>query len=267
MRGSRIPVDPDFERLMRRPVGGPRTERVPPVVIGAVGRILGALGGIFWPSPLGSGEPTPDEIREMERRARPTPNPLTAPAPPPPPDTRGRELGELDVPELPRRTPLPLPLPAPGPVGPPTPAPTTPRSQTTTPARPSTQGIGAPEVFEPFLDLTRLLRSRPRRSSPPSRAFRPGTLTTPGPGTVPFAPPLPPAPSSPALPSPLTPFETTVLPSPRTAPGRAVPPNDPCRCSTTRKPRRKCLERAPVEFSAGRYKGRPAGTRCVRFQT
>lgn len=39
-----------------------------------------------------------------------------------------------------------------------------------------------------------------------------------------------------------------------------------CSCGP-RGPRRKCLERAPVRFSAGRRKGKAAGTKCIRYAT
>lgn len=38
-----------------------------------------------------------------------------------------------------------------------------------------------------------------------------------------------------------------------------------CNCKP-RGPRRKCLERAPVKFSGGRRKGKPAGTKCLRWE-
>lgn len=63
----------------------------------------------------------------------------------------------------------------------------------------------------------------------------------------------PPAPT----PQPLTVVQGGMLPSSA---------RQTCECKDQRrKKRRKCLERADVVWKTGRYKGKPAGRRCVRF--
>jgi len=69
-----------------------------------------------------------------------------------------------------------------------------------------------------------------------------------------------PAPLSPPAPQPLTVVQGGGVPSSPTA-------QRMCECKPKKKKKsRKCLERAQVEWRTGRYKGKLAGTRCVRFE-
>lgn len=86
---------------------------------------------------------------------------------------------------------------------------------------------------------------------------------------------------SPALASSLAPEPTPIAPAPLTRfeaspvsyfggfgltpPGGSA--SQRCDCKPKRrKPARRCLERAPVRWAGGRYKGKSAGTRCVRWE-
>jgi len=65
----------------------------------------------------------------------------------------------------------------------------------------------------------------------------------------------------------LTPFDTRVA---GYVGGFGPPSSSSSRCDCKPKkrgPRRKCLERGAVVFKTGRNKGRPAGTKCIRYAT
>jgi len=151
-------------------------------------------------------------------------------------------------------------------LGPPTPAApaSTPRSQTTTPPAPATQGIFAPETYSPAfpsLGLQRLLDRRSRFARSTSSRTS-SSRTTPGTSSPP-APAVPATPIAPAVPIPgLTPVETTGVGSRLPPAGRTTVRQ--CECKTPRRPQRKCLARAPVIWAGGPKKGKPAGTRCIR---
>lgn len=71
-----------------------------------------------------------------------------------------------------------------------------------------------------------------------------------------------------APPDDLTGFNTGLLPFVGGTPINPVSRSDTaCSCKPKRKgPKRRCLERAQVAWRSGRYKGKLAGTRCVRWE-
>lgn len=101
-------------------------------------------------------------------------------------------------------------------------------------------------IFGLGLAGIQLLRSSRTSASSPPVAVNIPPITIPG--------PMP-------QPQPLTLVQGGMLGSTPTA-------TRTCECKDTkRKKRRKCLERAQVEWRSGRYKGKLAGTKCVRFSS
>jgi hypothetical protein len=224
-----------FERQIRATEASPGA-----FAFGGVLRVLGGLGALLWPSPIGSGELSPEELRENERRWE------RAMGPPEPPDRPGvfapmpnMRRVPVPVPAIPvprvrlppfdpvfqSPMPAPLPVPAPAPVA---------RSSTTPSAR--TQ------------PLPRWLLGPLASAAPSPLPFSPfsGSVT---PATT-FAPES----------RPLTALETAPLPS------RLEPfSRDHCE-PRTRKPRRKCRVRAPLIWAGGPKTGQPAGARCIDFE-
>ncbi|HJS32391.1 MAG TPA: hypothetical protein VJ924_10365 [Alphaproteobacteria bacterium] len=140
-------------------------------------------------------------------------------------------------------------------------------------------------------------------TGPPSPQPRPvPQITIGGPGTTPAPVPAPQQPAGPrprwgigigaivagltvealsrtSAPSPALQLAPVSTPAPTPAPAFNVASlnfagggwggfgaTETCSCGP-RGPRRKCLERAPVRFSAGRRKGKAAGTKCIRYAT
>jgi hypothetical protein len=69
--------------------------------------------------------------------------------------------------------------------------------------------------------------------------------------------------STPTVPNPLTPFEP--LGVPYIQPSATT--SNLCKCKPKRRgPQRKCLERGQVNWRTGRYKGKLAGTKCIRWE-
>jgi hypothetical protein len=199
------PVSPrptPFEELLKRPVG-PRIDS--PLgaggILGAIlGRILVGVGGVLWPSPLGGGEPTAEEVEEMIRRAREAerripPSPLDelvleAPRgrpPRPPPDATLERIARDQAQRPISSLPLPLPLPPASPVAP---------QSTISPG---------PWSWAGAFPL-------------PSPSTRPGPSTQllpqPLPQPTPSSQPTPSQPTPTSQPQPLTPFDPRLLPSP-----------------------------------------------------
>jgi len=84
------------------------------------------------------------------------------------------------------------------------------------------------------------------------RAASPLTVNIPQAAVAPL-----PTPTTDTLPQPLTLVQSAGLSSTSTR---------TCECKAKKKrDKRKCLERAQVEWRSGRYKGKLAGTKCVRF--
>jgi hypothetical protein len=68
----------------------------------------------------------------------------------------------------------------------------------------------------------------------------------------------------------LTGLNPTVLASPQLQPfvglqTQSSLDRDRCNCQKRSGKKRKCLERAQLSWRSGRKKGKPAGSRCVRF--
>jgi hypothetical protein len=62
----------------------------------------------------------------------------------------------------------------------------------------------------------------------------------------------------------LTPFEPLGVPYIQPA---ATTSTNLCKCKPKRRgPQRKCLERGQVNWRTGRYKGKLAGTKCIRWE-
>lgn len=252
---DRIPPNPRPGRSSERgPFGSRRQGEVvivgrrppqPPVAIGGV--------PVRFPRP---------DVRVVTNPPRlPLPR---APQPPRPPSV---EIPRPPLPTIPQpqppqmRVPAPAPLPAPAPAPMPVPAPpTTPRSQTTTPGR-----SRLPEQLARVL-LGALSRSTPRSSFTLGTIARqfvnpapstPGMTNTPTPGVT--ATPIP----TPGL----TPFNTPSASfSPPSTPTRTR--TRECHCDDKpkkRKPRRRCDARGQLVWASGPKKGKPAGSRCIRF--
>lgn len=203
----------------------------------AASRIFGVVGGVLWPSDVATGLPTPEQVAEMEREAA---------------REAARGLGEVVV--RARRLPVPTKTPeleriestanrqAVLQTGPPVPAPA-PSQQpaTTTATRSARQSILGRLPWQQII-LGALLGGpiRGTRSTvqsavgtAPLTGVQPQALPSSGGGTI---------------------FTTGTSTS-------------TCDCPPKKKRKtRKCLERAPVEWRSGRYKGKLAGTKCVRFQ-
>jgi hypothetical protein len=210
---------------------------------GGLVRVFGGIGALLWPSSLGSGELTPEELLENERRferERPPTAPILGPPIPPGPPPPPFELLPMPQPSIP-----------------------TPRAP-----RPSIPDFSGPESFARPAEMPQATRSAP--SPAPSTSPQPFAQSQPlwrwlpifgaGSAPAPFAQfgigaPAP-APST----NPLTQLQTAPLPS-RLDPFR----RDHCE-PRTRKPRRKCRVRAPLIWAGGPKSGQPAGTRCIEFE-
>lgn len=195
-----------------------------------------------------------------------------APMPQPPPRV---EIPRPPMPTIPTPLPpAPLPVPAPAPLPAPLPAPvpsipapqppSTPRSQSTTPGR--TLGRELARIV-----LGALSRQRSSWTLPKSWPTSLGT--SPALGAIATATPMPvpvPTPAA-ALPSasvaPLTALSTaTASFSPPRIPTRTR--TRECHCDDRpkkRAKRRPCAARGQLTWASGPKKGKPAGSRCIRF--
>lgn len=209
-------------------------------VIGGVIRIGEAAALALWPSSVAPGVPTPDEIRQMERAARAqeaerlqeiTVNRQRLISP--------DELLRMEV--TAQRIPAPAPRAIPSASSPPAP------SSRPGPAAP---GAGRPRGMLGRLPWAQILigavigELAGRSSSSASSSFAPSTSETP-----------------------LTRSQPDALPSGE-PPQIIVTGGGTTRCECPpkrqRKQRNKCLEWAQIEWRSGRYKGKPAGRKCVR---
>ena len=172
---------------------------------------------------------------------------------PPPPNTVLRSVGPGQM--------ISTGLPQPGPTAPtPEQTPVQQTSQSSAPqqilAPRSTTGKGSRRrqrlfTFGGLGTLILLIEANQRRGGGSPSPIIPGA-----PVPVPVPTPTPTAtPSTPTL----TPFNPVLLGFSGGGAG-----GDECNCAP-RGPRRKCLQRAPVKFTGGPRKGRPAGTKCIKF--
>jgi hypothetical protein len=275
-----------------------RVRNPPPLpgwpIWGIISRVGGVIGGILWPTEMGSGELTPEQQREgreryerneaeqiareraeLERRiedlevarerAWPTPEPV--PLPPMP---------------APQPVPLPLPLPLPSPAPSPTAAPQ-PRfpdepildtSQWQLPRFPQRSRQTAPRAW-------RMTNTVPQITNTPT----PTTPTTPSSPPFPTPAPTPtptlPQPSPPTLAHPSPPFTDPLTQNPSltgfnpqllgSAPPATRTPSRSRECQCDPKPkkkkqRRKCAVRGDVVWASGPNKGKRAGSRCITFE-
>jgi len=254
------------------------------IVSGIGRRIGGVIGGIMIPGELGSGELTPEQVRNIERaleqaereRAvgdrmlqevydRHWPQPIELPPPqmpPPLPMPEPRPVA-LPVPDpVVSGAPAPSPTPAPAPVR--TPRPTRPARRAWPPiisgllGRLLTPGGTIQQDLSRFMPQE-LMPDVPTPTTTPTPVPVPNVPTTPNPGT----------PATPSQPTPLTPFEPQVLGSspPRV---RTRTRQRECECDPPkrkRQKRRKCRTRANVVWASGPKKGKFAGTRCIDWET
>lgn len=248
--------------------------------------------------------PAPPRPRGRRGRGGRAPAPPAAPpAPQPPTGSRVLRPPDIPVPRMdapvftPPTFPPNFPLPPTFPSGPPIPraSPTTPGPQTVTPVPqlppmtvPSTPPASSPTTSSPPISIP-----APSVPAPVSSTSSPGTAarigigiligvigdlfgrprritvpgTFPGVGNVPATDvPAIPAPGVGVAPAPipLTGFNTAALPYAATQARTRR-----CRCPKCKQKKRKkarpCLARAPLVWAGGPKKGKPAGTRCIRF--
>lgn len=256
---ERLPPNPRPGRSSERgPFGSRRQGEVvivgrrppqPPVAIGGVPVRFPRpdVRVITNPPPLPLPRaPQPPRPPRVELPRPPTP---TIPTPQPPPM------------RVPVPSPLPAPLPAPAPMPAPAP-PTTPRSQTTTPGRSLPQQLarvllGALSRATPRSSYT--LGELARQFAQPVTGAVDNPLTVTAPDTV--------IPSPAPLPQPLTALNA--------ASASFSPPRTPTRTRTRechcddkprkRSKRRPCVARGQLVWASGPKKGKPAGSRCIRF--
>jgi len=211
--------------------------------LGAIGvRIGGAIAGVLYPSRVAEGVPTPAQVAEMEKEAARVRGEQLKPV------IVGRERLEAARRALPPGTdPSVLQVVSVG---------AKMKGLPQTARQPGTRVAPAPTTTR-----TRLQRSILGRL--PWAQILLGALLGPG-RTSSISPAVTPTVSS------LTRVEPDPLPSdggaafvPGIRPGTAQ-----CDCppKKKRKPSRKCLERAQVVWKSGRYKGKVAGKKCVRFE-
>lgn len=260
-------------RQLGRPVIPGETVVPPSAVWGVLGRVLGGLSGILWPTPVAPGTPSPAEVEDMIRREQlerargdefeistrelSRIGPVSIPAPPAP----RVELPPARVPTAPT-----IPLPAP-------PAPTPraqPRAQTQTPPSPVTPPWA---LIGTILGSQILPRSRGRtRTTPRSQLVTPPSLPIPA---TPFSPPLTLTPPLTATPTPIPTPMAPPLTSIQTQVVSSAPPNirtrtrqRECDCEPKRKrqKKRECRARAPVRWAGGPKKGQLAGSRCISWR-
>lgn len=205
-------------------------------------RIFGTAAGALWPSDVATGVPTPAQVAEMEREAQREANRAGAPQLKRvevkverliPPGTDPAVLQDVTVTR--QR------------IG------TTPK---TTP-KASPQASGSSTVPNPR--TSRIRQSMLGRL--PWAQIILGALLGPGRSTTTTLAPT-------TGTAPLTPTQPGLLPSGLSPPYYPPPPTRTanCECPPKRKSRkRKCLERGQVEWRTGRYKGKVAGTKCIRF--
>jgi len=221
----------------------PKTIDLPPAagglggLWGVIGRALGGLGGILWPSDIGPEPPgypfRLPPLPELEPPVVVDPEVIFQPFPLPSP---------VPLPSLP---PSPAPAPAPpNPMTTPAPAPA-PAPTVTLPAPPGTVGVDPlPPWLWPLVGgLTGLLNRSPGISLSPEISLAPGLSPTPG---------------------LLTPVNSGQLPFVSTMPGSSAPG---CNCPPTRKrkPGRRCVAKAPIRWAGGPRKGKAAGSKCIRY--
>jgi len=204
----------------------------------------------------------------------PPPLPLPrAPMPTPPPRVEIPRPPQVEVPRVPAPTPFPAPVfrpaPTPAPSAPPLPAP-----RPTVPAPRSPRPAATPrQASNPIVrELARLagaILATPRSSGRRSALTLPRSqLVTPLPSS-PLPSPLPssPLPSPLPLPQPLTQFNTASAGfSPPSTPTRTR--TRECHCDDRPKKRKKprpCNARGLLIWASGPKKGKPAGSRCIRF--
>ena len=286
----RIPVPrtpaPVFEGELVRPAGFP--------VWGILGRAAGAIGGILWPSEMGSGVLSPEQMREAVERYEEL---NRVPMPPLPRTPAERGFGDIrhsmprPAPDFPIPTPAPtIELPpviveAPAPVPIPTPTPTSSPTPTPRPT-PSSARVPQPTSSPSSPPWWSILSSaipssaRSRMTVPSSRLFvnpfastagMTNTLTQPTTATssLPGSPSPTTGTSSMPSSSSLTGFNTSLLGStpPRIPTQTRTAEEEPCRCKPKRKKKdRKCRAKAPLRWAGGPKKGQLAGNRCISWE-
>lgn len=240
----------EIERMLRRErvqaARGARMERVfrRRAIMRMAGRVAARVGsvvtGVLWPNDVAPGTPTPGQVREMERAAvRDRSDELQPIA------VRQERLTfepKPPVPELQAVNPTAQRIRVP--------------QSATTPRSPTAPTVGTPGSSP-----------SPRTRGVLSRLPWAQILLGAALGRSPTGSTVTNIIES-SAPTPLTQPEPQPLPSPGGPPiiltgsaGRT----DLCPEPKRRKPARKCLERAQVEWRTGRYKGKIAGTKCVRF--
>lgn len=260
-RAPRVPrpVVIEGEVLQRagRTVGG--------VILRGIGRVIPGIGGVIFPSELGSGELTPEDmIEQVLREARDVPEPIlptgaqpslppipqpSMPAPPIP-------QPEMQWPSPPSsvHTP-PLPMPSPPTSAPPQPMPT--RTRSTTRTRSPVPSSLQPEPWWRLISRT-MTRAVPRLSTNTSQRF-----ATPTSSASSATDPL-----TRAITSSLTGLQSSTLSSapPRV---RTRTRQRECQCDHGKKRRKKsereCRQRYNVVWASGPKKGKVAGTRCAQW--
>jgi len=266
-RDERVVIQRARERNAARRATAQRTAaaRRAAAARGARTGIAGVIIGALEPGMLGSGELTPQqrdevarEVAEREARRQAQIEGLQVEIPPNKYGFPQRRLpgGEASVE---RRAAAPYPLPFPKVSLPPVPA--------------------APNPIGPYTPPSRLQRVLRKVQTVTSNPF--ARLATLGLGvlsssrsrssqTVPAVSLLPPGL---VTPEPLTPFNTGSVPFVAGQPTYSVPQRPSgsatqrCDCKPKKRgPKRRCLERGQVQWRSGRYKGKPAGSRCIRWE-
>ena len=233
MRGTQGPIRYDQDRdFFRQPLGAESGE------FGPSPDILAPLG----PTPF--GQRVLDTVGDFGR------------------EWLDRELGKYDLertPPPPRAEPASPLYEYTGPQGPPEPAARAPGVASSASSAPAKRkGFQRPALRYAAIGLgTLVTRSLIRGGAPAAYPTSPGGAI----GTLPL-PSVSPLPTTTGL----TPFNTPgVSFFPQLGGGGA---SARCDCKPKKRgPQRKCLERGAVAWKSGRYKGRSAGQKCIRFAT
>lgn len=216
-------------------------------ILAATARVGTLIGGLLYPRELGVGTLQPgDKPFTQPKLPKPSPAPKL-------PASSSPGSAPIDVAIKPRPKPI---LPGPAPELP-SPAPLPAQVQLPSPvARP---GSSSPVRTQPLPSAQRGAFRLPNWSTIIAAALSSSAAPRINVASI-IAPQVGPTPQPQPQPQP-TPRVPPIYPQAPTA-------TDQCNCPPKKKrgPKRKCLERAKVKWAGGRYEGKLAGSKCVRFK-